>query len=218
MRNLWVRIGVGAAVVFLIGMFVISLGRQVKAQVATAVESGGGRINVPFAMLPFRVGNERVGSIRTVDVRRVYDGGPRRLTIDVKTHNADVSELSNCLFRVDAPERARMFGCVAEGSVEASDLVQIGEVRLEPAGLVRPIVIAQDHAGDWFDDVDTGQLRLHAGEGGLVLNASDASGRKVVRLMTDSNGAYLDVRDGAEHKVVRLRASAKGLQIDVKGQ
>jgi hypothetical protein len=194
MRSLWVKIGLGASAVFVVGLFAISLGRHVKAQVTSAVRMGGGTIAVPFAMLPFKVGGERVGSVRQVDVRREYDGGPRRITIEVRLKELDAARFADCLFQADAPDHAGLFGCVAESSAEAADLIPIGEVRLEPGGLVRPIVISARHAGDWFQDTDVRRFHMRAGAGGVTLNARDADGARV-EMVADSSGVRLDVRE-----------------------
>jgi hypothetical protein len=213
MRNLWLRIGIGAAAVFAAGLVAISVGRQVKAQVANAI-SNGGRVTVPLALLPFQVGQDKVGSIRQVDVERA--GQTRRITIEVKLKDAEqAARFDQCLFKADAPDTGGLFACVPEGSPEADGLVRIGEIRIEPGGLRRPLVLSRDKAGDWADGSD-GSLSMKAGEQGVMLHATDQSGAKVVELQADSNGAFLNVRDDQGRKVVRIKAGSGGVQIDVK--
>lgn len=215
MRNLWFRIGLGAAAVFVVGMFAISLGRHVKAQVASAMTQGG-RVAVPLAMLPFKVGQDKIGSIRQVDVQRAGPGEAKRITIMVKMKEPHGSrEYANCLFKVDAPEADGLFACVPEGSADAEGLVKIGEIRLEPGSVHRPLVISKAKAGDWYDGRD-GTFNMQAGDQGVTMHASDENGSKVVELRADSNGAYLQVQDQNGKKVVRIQAGSGGVQVDVK--
>jgi hypothetical protein len=130
MRNLWFRIGLGAVAVFAVGMFTLSLGRQVKAQVTSAIRDGG-RVAVPLAILPFQVGQDKVGSIRQIDVQRNAGSHAKRINIRVRMKEPGwADQYAQCLFKVDAPAAGGLFACVPEGSAEASDLVEIGEILL----------------------------------------------------------------------------------------
>jgi hypothetical protein len=215
MRNIWLRIGLGAGVVFVAGMFAISLGRQVKAQVTSAIHDGG-RVSVPLALLPFQVGHDKVGSIRQIDVQRNGTGHSKRINIQVRMKEQGwAAKYADCLFKVDAPDAGGLFACIPEGSAEAGDLVQIGEIQMDPGNVTRPLVLSQDKAGDWLDKQD-GQFNLQANDQGVLMNATDENGTKVVQLKADSDGAYLNVQDENGKKVVRIEAGSSGVRIEVK--
>ncbi|MBS1241653.1 MAG: hypothetical protein H6R40_1080, partial [Gemmatimonadetes bacterium] len=215
MRNLWFRIGLGAAAVFVVGMFAMSLGRQVKAQVTNAIRDGG-RVAVPLALLPFQVGHDKIGSIRQIDVQRIGDSHAKRINIRVRLKDqGSADQYAQCLFKVDAPDAGGLFACVPEGTAEANDLVEIGEIRLDPGNLRRPLVLSRDKAGDWASS-PAGQFNLQANDQGVVLHATDGNGAKVVQLRADSNGAYLNVQDENGNKVVRIQANTGGVRVDVK--
>jgi hypothetical protein len=116
---------------------------------------------------------------------------------------------------VDAPDAGGLFACIPEGSSEAEGLVQIGEIRMEPGDLTRPLVLSRDKAGGWSDQQD-GRFNLRASDQGVVMNATDGNGTKVVQLKADSNGAFLNVQDENGKKVVRIEAGSSGVRIEVK--
>jgi hypothetical protein len=208
----------GAALVFGAGTFFIALGRQIKTNVTTAMKEGG-RISIPLAMLPFHVNQAKVGSIRRIDVENGTAGGPRRLDIRVRVNDpATVDQYANCLFQVDAPDHQGFFGCIREDTPAAAGLVRIGELTMDPGGIVRPIVISSDRAGEWFRDNNGGHVSINTGDSGATMQVTDANGEKVVNLKADSNGAILDVRDKSGKEVVSLRATKAGVKMDVKKQ
>jgi hypothetical protein len=217
MNKLWIRIGLGAAFVFASGMFVVTLGRQVKQAVVGKMENGG-RFKVPLSMLPFEVNEERVGSIESVDVEK-SGRHVKRVRFVVKLEDPDrLAEFENCLFGVDGPRRDGFFSCIPEGSEEAGDYMAVGEVRIEPSGLVRPLVVTHDDAEDWFEHGEglPQEVNIRANEDGAVIKVVDEHGRKVVHLTADSQGAVLRVKDENGKDVVNMRANASGLDLKVK--
>jgi len=216
MNKLWIRIGLGAGLVFASGMFVVTLGRQVKQSVMGTMENGG-RFAVPLSILPFEVDNNRVGSIQSVDVQK---SGHRvkRISFVVKLTEADrLASLENCLFGIDGPRRDGFFSCIPEGSDEANDYITVGEIRIEPSGLVRPLVLARHDADDWFEGAaNAEEVNIRANEDGAIIKVVDENGNKVVHLSADSQGAVLKVRDENGKEVVNMRANASGVDLKVK--
>jgi len=219
MNKLWIRIGLGAAFVFASGMFVVTLGRQVKQAVVGKMEHGG-RFKVPLSMLPFEVNNEKVGTIESVDVQK---SGHRvkEVRFVVKLSDPDrYAEFENCLFAVDGPRRNGFFSCIPEGSEEANGYKQVGQVHIMPLGLERPLVVANNDADDWFDDSNNGsdpqEVSIKANEDGAVIRVVDEHGNKVVQLTADSQGAFIRVKDANGNDVVNMKANAAGLDLKVK--
>lgn len=216
MHKLWVRIGLGAGLVFASGMFVVTLGRQIRSSVAGTIERGG-RIAIPLSILPFEVNTERVGSVQSVDVQK-SGHRVRRINFTVKLSDPDrLASFENCLFAIDGPRRDGFFSCIPEDSPEADAYVPVGEVRIEPSGTVRPLVLSRREARDWFEpDASAEQVNISANESGALIKVVDENGTKRVHLTADSQGAFIKVRDENGKEVVNLRADANGLNLKVK--
>jgi hypothetical protein len=218
MRNLWVRIGLGAAAVFAAGMFFVVLGHQVKSSVSTAIRDGG-RISIPLSLLPFHVDQDKVGSISEIAVRRDAPAGAKHIRVVVRVNDpAAATRYADCLFQVDSGHDQGFFACIHADTPEAADLVRIGELTMEPSGVSRPVVISRLNARGWFGENSDGQFSLKATEQGASINVSDSNGANVLQLSADSNGAVLYVRDKSGKEVVNLQATKAGVKIDVKQQ
>ncbi|HEX9166255.1 MAG TPA: hypothetical protein VF862_10110 [Gemmatimonadales bacterium] len=218
MRNMWVKIGLGAGLVFGVGMMFITLGRQVKAQVANAIEHGG-RVPVPLAMLPFHVDMNKVGQIKTIEVSKDPVGARTLHVVASMKEGTDREWLAGCLLQVDGDNTGGgFFSCVPADGPEAADLVRIGEVTLEPGGLTRPIVVRREVAEKVFRHTahQDGNFSLISDGNGTSLQVTDGQGRKVVQLQADSNGAYLRVRNESGKEVVRIQAGSGGANIKVR--
>lgn len=211
MRNLWIRIGLGAVFVFGAGMFFLTLGRQVKSSIADTVDHGG-RFRIPLAVVPFSIDHNKVGHIQEVDVHR-GEGAPKRLNLVVKLKpQYDAEEFSDCVFVLDSPHTQGMFDCVQEGSPEAAEYMVIGELRLEPSGLVRPLVVSRREAGDWFDGMDAEHVKISTQPGGALIQVTDAEGTKVVDISTGAEGARLKVK-GESGEQVEVTAGSTGVDV-----
>ena len=215
MRNLWIRIGLGAAFVFAAGMFVVTLGRQVKNSIVSTVDNGGA-FRVPFSFLPFKIDHQKVGHIQEVVVQKSHgDLENIKLTVRLK-HGFDAESYANCLFVLDSPHTQGMFSCVPEDSDQAADYLPVGQLRINPGNLVRPLVVSRHQAEEWFDSMNSEQVNISATEGGAVIKVTDAQGTKVVDLTANADGALLKVRDADGKEVVKMQADGKGVQLDVK--
>ena len=65
MRNYWLRIALGAAAIFTVGMIGVSLARQGVGHVRGVVE-GSGPITLPVAFVPFKLDGRKLGTITKV--------------------------------------------------------------------------------------------------------------------------------------------------------
>jgi hypothetical protein len=217
MRSMWLRIGLGAGVVFGVGMMFITLGRQVKAQVASAIEHGG-RVPVPLSILPFNVDLNKVGQIKRIDVTKAADGARTIHVVASMKDGVDKEWLSGCLLEVDGDNAGGgFFSCVPADGPAAAALVEIGEVTIDPDGLTRPIVVQPEVAQKLFNQSGKdGNVSLVSDGNGTRLQVTDAEGRKVVQLQADKNGAYIRVRDESGKEVVKIQAGSGGATIQVK--
>ena len=70
MKNIWLRIGLGAAVIFLIGMVVARVFRAGRDRVVSMVE-GDADIPIPLmGVVPFQIGATRLGDLRRMTLLR----------------------------------------------------------------------------------------------------------------------------------------------------
>lgn len=207
MRNLWVRIGLGAGIVFLAGMFVLTLGRQVKANTVDAFRHGG-TVKVPFSILPFTIDGHKVGSVQQVQVVRQGDAQARRVNVVVNLKGVDPGELGDCAMVVG---RHEFFSCVPLSEIDRAELLAIGEVRFEPAGVVRPILIERGEVDQWFEGDAQAYIQAEAGGANIDIQGADGSQFK---LQAGEGGAIIRVtKDGKE--VMKLDATEKGVELKV---
>jgi len=206
MRKLFIRIGLGAAGVFVVGMFLVTLGRQVKAAAAHAIEDGG-RVQVPLAMLPFHLDGQKVGSVRTVQVERIGPERQKRLNLVVNLKGVDASDIGDCMITIGRG-RHGLFDCENADAVLAADLVQIGEIRFEPSGVTRPIMLDRSDAGGW-DVESSGSVNIESSDGGANIQIQGADGKAQVSIVADEQGASVKVRDESGKEVVKIQAKKK---------
>jgi len=173
MRKLWIRIGLGAAVVFVSGMFVVTLARQMKNAVTSAIRDGG-HISVPLSILPFELDGSRLGSVREIDVERNEPGQVKWIRVTVKLKGDVAPGLRDGAITLG--QGRSLFDWIPLAEAESRGMVTIGEVRFEPSGMVRPIMLDADHATEWFDRSAGGDLRFRAGAEGANLQSVRAIG------------------------------------------
>ena len=217
MRKYWIRIGLGAAGVFAVGMFLVTLGRNVHGAVRQKL-TGTGSLSVPLALVPFEVDGRRVGSVRQVNVQRSAGRSVKHINLTVRLKGADFrhfAEFSECGFVLDGG-RGSMFDCVPLAELEGMDLTRIGEVRFEPAGVTRPILVQSAEAREWFQETGAGEVTIEADANGTSIDA-DADNGSAVRIRASDAGASIRVRDADGREVVRLEAGANGVDLKVKG-
>jgi hypothetical protein len=245
MRSLWSKIGLGALGVFAVGMLLITLGRQAKAAtqeaIASAVHHAAMRTGESAARadMGFVLNGNRIGRVQRVQVSRAENGGlPDLHATVVLTDPAAERALADCQLEPEGGKQMdieRGFRCaLGEG-----DRVVLGEVRFEPAGFSRRVVVTHEaeaelRQGEPFSMTadlggkvqieatgDEGKLvRLLANARGANIQVNDEFGRNLVRLLADSTGAMLRVRDEHGRDVVKMQADKHGfsLTVDTAGQ
>jgi hypothetical protein len=239
MRSLWTRIGLGALAVFILGMMVVTLGRQAKTAAAqaisTALQSDAfSSVASAAADIPFRLSGERLGTVRHVDIRRAETGALPDVNLDVELADAAAGgRLDDCTL---IPERQSKFDFDSgfRCAVGRDDLVPVGRAHFHPSGLDRPIMVVPAMAsdlrqGDPFEATadlggavkikargNGGELvRLMANQHGADIKVNDELGHALLRLLADSTGASIHVRDRHGRELVHLEAGSGGVSISV---
>lgn len=240
MKQFWLKIGFGAFGVFLVGMMLVTLGRQAKAAAAdaigTALQSGPfTRVARAASDLPFRLDGERLGTVQRASIRRVQSGDPPEVNLVVRLSEPGFArQLHDCVLTMDRDENVdfeRGFRC-AEGMT--GDLIEVGRVQFLPANFDRPLMVSRAVArdlsrGDPFDaTADLGDavrinvrgnggelVRLLADPHGASLKVNDELGRAVLRLFADSTGATIRIKDARGRNVVTMDAGDGRLSLSV---
>lgn len=158
MRNLWVKIGLGAAGIFAVGMVLVTLGRLGKARIEDLVHSDSD-IRIPLmGIVPFQVDDQRLGELRRLTLLR---DAPQHLTgvrVEARlSDSATVDALKDCTFlTVNDPEHLNAdtrFRCVHD----STGLGSFGTVEIrhsqsgEPTTLVRTLLLPPQQMRDLQD-------------------------------------------------------------------
>ena len=239
MKSLWTKIGFGAVGVFAVGMLFITLARQAKAATEEALHGVAQRAvawtseMAARSNIPFLLDGRDIGQVQQVRVRREQAGELPELHALVQLRDAAPAGLGSCYLEPRGGKEMNIdqgFLCADSDR----DRVTVGEVRFEPAGVVRPVVITRAmepelRQGDRFGLEANlgGQVRIEAsneqgklvhiaaGEGGASIQVNDELGRSLVRLLADSTGAMLRVRDKQGRDVVKMSAGPNGFMLTV---
>jgi hypothetical protein len=241
MRSLWARIGFGAVGVFMVGMLLLTVARQAKSAVKSALETafvhtlqGAARASAPSEM-PFRLDGSQLGMIRRMAITRQSRGDLPDVNLEVELADArSIGPLAHCDL-VPAGNRnfsfERGFSCASR---DGRDLITVGEALFVPGDLTRPVKVEQQmeaglRQGDPFEatvqmggDVrvvarggDGAIVRVRADSNGAHIRVNDVMGRALLRLLADSTGAFFQVRGKNGRDVVRMEAGEAGFTLSV---
>jgi len=239
MQRYWVRIAVGALAVFFIGMVCISLVRSVIASVQALAKSDR-PIGIPLALLPFRLAGDQLGTVRRLELLRSSPSEVSGVRLTVRLQDsADAESLRDCAVTLRGHEvfgGREGFVCSSPADSAAEHLEKIGDIVVEPGGLVRALLVPGDHAANWRADLyDTAAARaelealkaerladstaravvIRADSARAVIDIRGDSSRSLVQIHADPHGAMLRVRNRAGSEIVRLRADSTGASLRV---
>jgi hypothetical protein len=130
MRNYWLRIALGAAAIFVVGMIGVTLARQGVGRVRGVVE-GSGPITLPVAFIPFKLDGRKLGSVNKIVLLRE---APKRISsveLEIKLRDSTLARgLAGCHLaahfdaqhkpggiRVHDPFSSGVFSCLDSDSV-----------------------------------------------------------------------------------------------------
>ncbi|MGH7630069.1 MAG: hypothetical protein ACREOF_11960 [Gemmatimonadales bacterium] len=226
MQRYWLRIALGALVVFALGMTAITIYRKGVAKVDALARSTD-PITIPLAIMPFQVDGERLGRIEEVQIRR---DAPKRISgvgLVVRKRGSPATDdlLSACLLTMQetaVEPHGPNFHCATPADSLADSLTAFGEVRFEPGGVVRAFFLPARLVDDWREGrsefVSFDSQRSAARPGGrAIIRVDNDSGDTVVELHADSAGARLRIRDDSGREVLQMDADSTGARLMVRG-
>jgi hypothetical protein len=241
MRNLWLRIGLGAAGVFVVGMLLIAVAGEAKSAVKSALATafantvqGAAKGSAPEEM-PFRLAGEQLGMIRRLAIARQSRGDIPDVNLEIELADAaSLKALEQCDLVPEGHSDfsfERGFRC---GSHGARGLITVGQAVFVPGDLTRPVKVEKQmetdlRRGDPFEataemggDVrvvarggDGAMVRVQADSNGAQIRVNDAMGRAILRLLADSTGAAFQVRGKDGREVVRMEAGEGGFTLSI---
>ena len=172
MRNLWIRILMGAVAVFAIGMVAVALLRHGAGQVREVVQ-GDGPITIPLAFIPFQLNGNRLGFLDRVTIHREAPTKVSSIRLEVKLIDSLLAEgLQGCRLAAnlddDGPAEAEIparsgsfahggFRCLPTDS--APGLVEFGRAVFRPGEVTVPLFLTQS----LVDDLRRGDFRRAGG-------------------------------------------------------
>ena len=142
MQRYWGRIAFGALAIFFVGMIAITLARHGIAKFDALTKSDR-PIGIPLALLPFRLEGDELGTVRRLELLRSSPKTVTGVRLTVKLQDSsDVTNLEGCTVTVREPAFGGRDGFVCSSAADsaAEHLQQIGELVVEPGGLVRAIL------------------------------------------------------------------------------
>jgi hypothetical protein len=160
MRNYWLRIALGAAAIFTVGMIGVTLARQGVGRVRGVVE-GSGPITLPIAFVPFKLDGRKLGSINKVVLRRDAPKQIAAVELQVKLSDSLLARgLEGCRLAANfddqhgrdahisaGPLTRGVFSCL-HGSDSTPGFQEFGHAVFQPGDIRVPLLLPDDIVDD----------------------------------------------------------------------
>jgi hypothetical protein len=204
MRNYWVRIALGAVVIFAVGMIGVSLARQGVGHVRGVVE-GSGPLSIPLAFVPFKLDGEKLGTVSRVVLMRDAPKQISAIELQIKLRDSVIARgLAGCHLTtnfddnrgpsgtaVDARQfTPGVFTCVRAGD-SAPGFQEFGRAVFQPGDVSVPLLLPNDMVNDLqhgeFDESSEDSI-------GAAAQATADSISDAVEARTDSIEAAAEMR------------------------
>jgi hypothetical protein len=169
MRNYWMRIALGAAAIFIVGMVGLSLVRRGLGTVHGVVH-GSGPISIPLAFIPFKLNGDKLGTLQRVTLQREAPNRVTSVELEVKLSDALLARgLEGCRLAANiesdttgssgvnlhgGPFKDGSFWCATDDST-SEGLVEYGHAVFHPGDVKVPLLLSEGLVDDLQDlDLD----------------------------------------------------------------
>jgi len=240
----WIKISLGALVIFAVGMMFVGVGHKGSAW-ADHVAHSSGPISIPLVFVPFKLDGESIGSIKRLDILRETPEQVTGAVISVKLRNGVGLPAESCQLAIDDLEDigdGATFYCADAAQRAAEELVPFGNVEFLPGGAHRALLLPLEVVEEIGDNMDVDvqvdhatatssahvervqrverivaqqEANARATEAAISIRIMDALNDAGFMLDADSNGLIMSVRDGSDGTKVLMRADADGLAMTV---
>jgi hypothetical protein len=141
MRNYWLKIVLGALVIFAAGM-VIAKGINKGSAAVHEIADGAGPISIPLpGFVPFSLDGTRLGSVRRITMYRSAPKLPSSFAVSVQLADSVPSErLARCIIMLDTTDKQSggsfnvnantAFRCLTPADTAGRNLVAFGTIKL----------------------------------------------------------------------------------------
>ena len=228
MKRYWIRIALGALLIFGCGLAGLAAVRKGKAEVRNFLATTASRLPLKFANIGFQLDGRHIGELTGLDIVRNGPGEIGQVTGHVELTDPEaVDKLSDCALTLDDARHLNThssFSCAEPAELQGDALVQVGEFIFQPGKLVRPLYLSSRVVDEWRrSDIQQLEASLtRDGRGGVrangtfgVLDRQRGPQRGSFVLHADSQGAVFSVRDEANNPLIDFSASHGGLNLNI---
>ncbi|HEU5218395.1 MAG TPA: hypothetical protein VFU23_07040 [Gemmatimonadales bacterium] len=227
MNRYWLRIALGALLVFVIGTAAMAAVRKGKAEVRNFLATAGSRIPLQLANLKFRFEGRNVGSVTGIDIQRNSPADQGRVTVRVAMADShDLDAVRDCSLTADDLshlEQGTGFRCATASELSAGDMVETGRIIFEPGTVSRPLYLLRGDVSKWSrSDIRSLDASMntepHGGvraRGSFDIGNQSGPGKGSFTLQADSQGAVISVKDDAGRSLLDFRADQGGVNLNL---
>jgi hypothetical protein len=195
MRNYWLKIVLGALVIFVVGM-VIAKGINKGSQAVHQIAEGAGPISIPLpGFVPFRLDGTRLGSVRRITMYRSAPKLPSSFAVSVQlADSVPTDRLASCIIMLDADARSggsfninaeTAFRCLTPADTAGKNLVPFGMINLRSRPDSFPVLVPRQVIADLQREAQDG------GNDSVPANLGDSIQAEVKRSMDSAaTGAH----------------------------
>lgn len=227
MRSYWMRILLGAAAIFAIGMVGVTLYRRGVVKVHQVV-AGSGPLTIPLPFVPFELDGNRLGVLERLVVNRDAPKKVSSVDLEVKLDDSLVAQgLAGCRLAANIEgdssnpkdfnihvnqDRRAFFFCAGEDT----SLVEFGTVTLNPGDVTVPLLIPESVAdqlesGAWDHDGAADSADVMAAQAESLAGKAQRAADSIMKLPAVQaklkDARWRDLADSLR-KAGRLRADS----------
>lgn len=152
MRNYWLKIVLGALVIFAAGM-VIAKGINKGSEAVHEIAEGAGPISIPLpGFVPFSLDGARLGSVRRITMYRSAPKLPSSFAVSVQLADSiPTDRLASCIIMLDTKDSGSRgsfninaetaFRCMTPADTAGRDLVPFGTINLRSRPDSFPVLV-----------------------------------------------------------------------------
>ncbi len=146
MRNYWLRIGLGALVVFVIGFALVQVGGLVKHKVVHTLSSTD-PIPFPLAFFEFKLDGQNVGNVSRAVLLRDTPEHISGLTVVVAVPESSRARLADCILSLDdaqAINSRTTFRCRQAADTVGLGLIPFARIAIKGSTDTFPLLLPKD--------------------------------------------------------------------------
>lgn len=227
MRSYWIKILIGAAGIFALGMVGVTLARRGLGTVHSVVH-GTGPISIPVPFVPFDLGGGKLGTVERVVLERNAPNQISSVQVHIQLADSLIAQgLSGCRLAANfdtshdgskgvhvkpASRGGGTFRCLKSEQSDSS-LEEFGQALLQPGGVTLGLLLPKDlvndlRTGHFFDDSTDKSDSLSAAMEALGDSIEAAQENKIDSLNEWNNRLADSLRAAGRVRIDSIRGAA----------